>query len=61
MFDVEQKIGRMKNRKTVKVTYWSLAFFCNELDLFGVDRGLGYPSGGLCGWLDAISAFSYTV
>ena len=45
--NTEQTIGYMRNRRTVKIAYWGLIFFCDLLILFGVSRSLGYPSGGL--------------
>ena len=44
--DAEQSFSHMRNMRTVKVTYWGPIFFCGELIVFCVSRGLWYPSGG---------------
>ena len=51
--DAKQTIGYTRDRRTVKVTYWRLFFFCNQVRSFGASNSLGRPSGGLFSWPSA--------
>ena len=48
--DAGQSFSYTRNLGTVKATYWGHIFFCYCF-IAGVSRCLGWPSGGVGGWL----------